>query len=69
MAVPEPMRCILDECPSAMSCNASGSCREAKRDGYLSYALGLAECRLRGLIPRSWRHDRPIETETEEYWR
>lgn len=69
MSVPEPMECLSEECVSPMRCNASGSCREAKRDGYLSYALGLAECRRRGLIPRSWRHDRPIETETEEYWR
>ena len=32
-------------------------------------ALRAFACRLRGLIPRSWRHARPIETETEEYWR
>lgn len=55
MAVPEPMECLADECVSPMRCNASGGCREAKRDGYLSYAEALSECRKLGVVPKGWR--------------
>ena len=57
MSVPEPMRCLLDECPSPMACNSAGGCREAQKDGAKSYAEALAACRERGVVPETWRPD------------
>lgn len=57
MSTPEPMRCLLDDCPSPMSCNASGGCREAQKDAADCYALALSKCRERGVVPETWRLD------------
>ena len=57
MSNPEPMRCLLDECPSPMACNSAGGCREAQKDGSKSYAEALAECRARRVVPETWRLD------------
>ena len=57
MSTPEPMRCIhpADECPSPLRCNDAGGCIEARKDGYLSHAEALSECRKRGVIPETWK--------------
>lgn len=58
MASPIPMSCLKDECPTPMACNAMFGCREARRDGMLSYTLALNVCRERGVVPKSWEREK-----------
>lgn len=55
MSMPEPMRCHIDDCESPLRCSNAGGCIEAQRDGARSYGEALAACRLRRVIPESWR--------------
>lgn len=67
MASPVPMKCLKEECPHALGCHFRMSCREAVADVWRSVAYGFETLRKEGRF--AWRHHRPIETETEEYWR
>ena len=64
MSMPEPMRCHIDDCESPLRCSNAGGCIEAQRDGARSYGEALAACRLRRVIPESWRNENKREERT-----
>lgn len=62
--MPEPMKCLADDCESPLRCSNAGGCIEARKDSYLSTMGAIEACRARRTFPESWRDETKREERT-----